>query len=385
MMNRILKRPMFRMGGRSDDGIMSVRSGYAEGDSVTGDTRSGIEKFLGAPPPNETREEAEKRLYGYDTLGQTIDTTGRNLIGYSADAAGNFLANPLINAFNFVTGTDFETSPYNTKQLLLDKASNTVRDEEGNIISTNEKEDKKSINKIIPNVDKKTVIQDPEKALLDVYADNKGIIDQVMGNSDEDTKRQLYLQLAKFGAGLAAQPGGDLVGAVGRAAMDPLEGVGQLLSDKRKTEKDIKMLALQKSFDDMKEPEQIKFIKAIQKEYGLGSFKEAYNLVTTSKRSPAQKLAESKAIMEFAKGRGISETGFLKEMQKLEDAGGELEDLVGVFTRQDIEILPTDPDDRVNGEYYLKDTGEPLRFVDGIIYVPGDPEFTAKIKETKKT
>jgi hypothetical protein len=56
-----------------------------------------------------------------------------------------------------------------------------------------------------------------------------------------------------------------------------------------------------------------------------------------------------------------------------------------VFTRQDIEILPTDPDDRVNGEYYLKDTGEPLRFVDGIIYVPGDPEFTAKIKETKKT
>ena len=46
MMNRILKRPMFRMGGRSDDGIMSVRRGYAEGDSVAGDTRSGIEKFL---------------------------------------------------------------------------------------------------------------------------------------------------------------------------------------------------------------------------------------------------------------------------------------------------------------------------------------------------
>ena len=45
MMNRILKRPMFRMGGRSDDGIMSVRRndgimsvrrGYQEGDQVTG-------------------------------------------------------------------------------------------------------------------------------------------------------------------------------------------------------------------------------------------------------------------------------------------------------------------------------------------------------------
>jgi hypothetical protein len=31
MMNRILKRPMFRMGGRSDDGIMSVRPGYEGG------------------------------------------------------------------------------------------------------------------------------------------------------------------------------------------------------------------------------------------------------------------------------------------------------------------------------------------------------------------
>ena len=34
MMNRILKRPMFRMGGRSDDGIMSVRRGYQEGGDV---------------------------------------------------------------------------------------------------------------------------------------------------------------------------------------------------------------------------------------------------------------------------------------------------------------------------------------------------------------
>jgi hypothetical protein len=31
MMDRILKRPMFRMGGRSDDGIMSVRPKYQEG------------------------------------------------------------------------------------------------------------------------------------------------------------------------------------------------------------------------------------------------------------------------------------------------------------------------------------------------------------------
>ena len=380
MMNRIFKRPMFRMGGRSDDGIMSVRRGYQEGDQVTGDTRSGIEKFLGVPPPNETREEAEKRLYGYDTLGQTIDTTGRNIIGYSADAAGNFVANPLINAFNFITGTDFETSPYNTKQLLLDRASNTVRDKEGNIISTNEKEEK-DINKIPVPTKKKKVPQDPEKELLDIYKENKGVIDEIMGNSDESTKRDLYLQLARFGAGLAAQPGGDLVGAIGRAAEKPLEGVGELLADKRKTEKDIKTLALQKSFEDMKEPEQIKFVKAIQKEYGLDTFGEAYDLVTKSKKSSAQVNADNTYYRETGKNLGVSPEGFRREMDKLDD--NDLGYLIGELTRPDA-ALPEDIDDRINGEYYVRPNGKAVRSVDGKLYEIGDPEFTAEIT-TKKT
>jgi hypothetical protein len=378
MMNRILKRPMFRMGGRSDDGIMSVRRGYQEGGN-TEDTRSGIEKFLGVPPPNETRAEAEKRLYGYDTLGQTIDTTGRNIIGYSADAAGNFIANPLINAFNFITGTDFETSPYNTKQLLLDRASNTVRDKEGNIISTNEKEEK-DINKIPVPTKKKKVPQDPEKELLDIYKENKGVIDEIMGNSDESTKRDLYLQLARFGAGLAAQPGGDLVGAIGRAAEKPLEGVGELLADKRKTEKDIKTLALQKSFEDMKEPEQIKFVKAIQKEYGLDTFGEAYDLVTKSKKSSAQVNADNTYYRETGKNLGVSPEGFRREMDKLDD--NDLGYLIGELTRPDA-ALPEDIDDRINGEYYVRPNGKAVRSVDGKLYEIGDPEFTAEIT-TKK-
>ena len=49
-MNRILKRPMFRMGGRSDDGIMSIRRGYQEGDQVlpanTDEYRSQVEKEI---------------------------------------------------------------------------------------------------------------------------------------------------------------------------------------------------------------------------------------------------------------------------------------------------------------------------------------------------
>ena len=43
MNNRILKRPMFRMGGRSDDGIMSVRSGFKRGTSLLTDPQLYLE------------------------------------------------------------------------------------------------------------------------------------------------------------------------------------------------------------------------------------------------------------------------------------------------------------------------------------------------------
>ena len=377
MMNRILKRPMFRMGGRSDDGIMSVRPGYAEGDEVKKNT--GPEYKFSETPIAKAAEGAV--AYGpnagiaaaLDFANVPLNTLGR-LFGYNPGFSGT-------KQMDLLTGGEFSEFTGNDPDKAYFFGFPTSAEKGFNLPSM--KEDKEPVNKIPVKTTEKKVPQDPEKELLDVYADNKGIIDQVMGTSDEDTKRQLYLQLAKFGAGLAAQPGGDLVGAIGKAAADPLEGVGQVLANKQKAEKDIKMLALQKSFDDMKEPEQIKFVKAIQKEYGLDSFKEAYNLVTESKRSPALRLAESKALMDFAKGRGISETGFLKEMEKLEDAG--LGDLVGEFTRQDIELLPDDYKEGPNGEYYIRDNGKPVRVVDGVIYIPGDPEFIAKIKETKKT
>ena len=110
-MSKILRRPMFRGGPVSSygTGIASGlgyneggRVGYKDAGSVSGDIskeevidqvmkefpnetieiqmkivnermgnlddRSGFEKFVGVPPPNETREDAEKRLYNYDNL-----------------------------------------------------------------------------------------------------------------------------------------------------------------------------------------------------------------------------------------------------------------------------------------------------------------------------
>jgi hypothetical protein len=378
MMDRILKRPMFRMGGRSDDGILSVRRGYQEGDQVKKET--GPEYKFSETPIAKAGEGLvaygpNAALAGIlDFANVPINTLAR-MFGYNPGFSGTKQLDALTGGrFSEFTGYDPD------KAYFFGVPTSAV--EGFTLPSMQKKEDEEPVNRLPVKTKKEKVPQDPEKELLDIYKENKGILDQVMGSSDDSTKRELYLQLARFGAGLAAQPGGDLVGAIGRAAIDPIEGVGQVLADKKKTEKDIKMLALQKSFDDMKEPEQVKFIKAIQKEYGLDSFAEAYDMVTKSKKSPAEVNAENTFYRSTAENMGVSTEGFRREMNRLDDMG--LGGLIGEFTRADA-ALPEDPDDRVNGEYYVRPNGKAVRVVNGKLYAADEPQFTAEIKATKKT
>ena len=385
-MSRILRRPMFRMGGTPNEGIMTgltnprkdykdgnrvkqggignlIRQNYAEGDSV-------------APPPGNTQEYREyiaEQAFPPSLVGDTS-----RLLGNINELLFNYGARPLGNLANYIVGSK---EGLNTIKPIDYEKQTVDRILKAKGIDITEKEDE-PVNRIPAPTTKKKVPQEPEKELMDIYKENKGIIDEVMGNSDEATKRQLYLQLAKFGAGLAAQPGGDLAGAIGRAAEKPLEGVGQVLADKRKMETDIKKLALQKSFEDMREPDQIKFVKAIQKEYGLDSFADAYDLVTKSKKSGAEINAENTYYRTTGKEMGVSPEGFRREMNRLVDLN--LGSLIGEFTRPDAK-LPEDPEDRVNGEYYVRPNGKAVRFVNGKLYEPGEPQFTAEIKATKKT
>ena len=55
-----------------------------------------------------------------------------------------------------------------------------------------------------------------------------------MGVDDSELSRQKYLELAKFGANLMAQPGGSLTRAIGKAAEDPLAGLTRIAETKRK-------------------------------------------------------------------------------------------------------------------------------------------------------
>jgi len=442
-MVRILKRPMFKRGGMpKNQGITAVRSEYMGG-GMTGimsgiiprpdagiTPRIGLQDGTTFRPPAVIQQQGLKapnfftrnlvRARNIPYLGRLVNPLikvgGTGLGTYTAAAAAGYGLGSLADYITKSGDTPeayalrkqiMREDPYTFDETNLEVGDAIARIEaadvgekygffpqggkaqrlkdlglEGEFDAKTGERIKKQ--KIVENpqeeIPKNKKQQDPEKSLMDIYGENKGIIDKVLGSSDEDTKKSLYLQLAKFGAGLAAQPGGDLVGAIGKAALPAIEGTEQTLADKKKGDREAKLMALSKTFEDMKQPEQIKLVKSIQKEFGFDTFKEAYEYISKQQKSPAQQKADSDFYRETAKEMGVSTDGFRREMEALDEMG--LGAYVGNFTRPDA-LLPEDIDDRVNGEYYVNTKGKPLRFVDGKLYGPKEKEFTKKI-ETKE-
>ena len=259
MSNRVLKRPMFRRGGMANQGIMTGlvdRSGYQEGGDVVEDSRNFFEKIVGVPKnfDNMTREEAEEFLFPSTLKGDT-----QRLFTNTNDFLYNYGIRPVLNLGAYITGVGEEgintVKPIDTIERQVDKLSNTVRDDEGNIISTNTRPD--------PDADPDADSDDDdtkgkegkggtggegdlsESDLKTIYADLLPMFKETLGVDDEDYKKDAYLELARFGTNLMAQPGGSLTAAIGRAAEKPLEGVGRIIGEKRAAERRPKELALQ--------------------------------------------------------------------------------------------------------------------------------------------
>jgi len=223
---------------------------------------------------------------------------------------------------------------------------------------------------------------DPEKTLMDAYKENLGVIEQVLNTSDEDTKAQLYLQLAKFGAGLASQPGGSLTAAIGRAAEKPLEGVSKVISDRAKEKREIKTLALSKAFEDVKPTELEKQVEAVQKILG-GTKEGALKFIKGDTRNPALIAAQDKSVRETGKELGLNPDVFLNTFKKLIQAHPTVGyNIYAKATKP--ENIETDLKDMVEGEYYTFNS-QIVRYMplkEKPLQEPGDPGFTEKVSST---
>jgi hypothetical protein len=222
---------------------------------------------------------------------------------------------------------------------------------------------------------------DPEKTLMDAYKENIGVIEQVLNTSDEDTKAQLYLQLANFGARLASQPGGSLTRAIAKAAEKPLEGVSKVIADRAKEKREIKTLALSKAFEDVKPTDLEKQVDAVRRILG-GTREEALKFLKGDARSPAQIAADDKVLVDTAKENGLNPTVFKISAKKVL----QLPNGASIYAKAlDPKNREVDAKDMIPGEYYTQQS-QIVRYMPSKqkpLQEPGDPGFTENLKEQK--
>jgi hypothetical protein len=287
MMDRILKRPMFRMGGRSDDGIMSVRPKYQEGGDVG--FFKGIYNAI-----NPTSGEIVKRMQESQNAPSLVETLMKPApIEFRTEAeASEFLeANPENIAPIKILRTG-ETINLPSEDTTVPDASDTV------------------INSIVTADTGGKTGEQSDQELIKSYMD---MFSEAMGESKEDVSRQRYLELAKFGANLLGQPGGDLVGSIGRAAAPSIQGLAEGAARKSAGDREVKLAGLKTAIAQMDDPTADK-IKTLARLSGVSEKEVAKLMLDTDDGSDFE--LEIKAL----EGSVGAENAF-KIAEQIKDAG----------------------------------------------------------------
>ena len=325
---------MFRMGGRSDDGIMSVRPKYQEGGDVG--FFKGIYNAI-----NPTSGEIVRRMQESQNAPSLVENLMKPApIEFRTEAeASEFLeANPENIAPIKILGTD--------ETINLQPTDDSG--EPSNVPGT----------PIVPNIQKKLEAgtgEQSDQELIKCYMD---MFSEAMGESKEDVSRQRYLELAKFGANLLGQPGGDLVGSIGRSAAPSIQGLAEGAARKSAANREIKLAGLKTAIAQMDDPTADK-IKTLARLSGVSEKEVAKLMLDTSSDSSLDKIESTAKAIAGDVGASVA----LKIAQKLEKADLDYEQ---------VKPLPVDkkgkpkesgvPDGYyfdVDGELYKVDKGKP--------------------------
>jgi len=413
MADRTLKRPMFRRGGSTNEGIMSGlvdRRGYAEGDKVEQDwdwmEESGLgnvlkwggniamdipgtifdhtvapvanwggEFFAGSSPgwsANKIQQAVRDKLWG--DKADKYDPNNPNRFYFDEDADPDVFE---------IFGKNFSAKP--TGYFAKDE-ENTAGSANGN-----EPGDGPIIKQEIGGENKNLNVDgssgEPVSAADDiktVYEDLLPLLQSTMGVDDSEMTRQKYLELAKFGANLMAQPGGNLAGAIGKAAADPLAGLTRIAETKRQTKRKPAELAMGAALDIWKDkatnPTEQK-IKTLAK-LGNVSTEEVVKSQLESTGEKEIRAANVKYILDGAGTKlglkGPEGLNFAKQIMALMDANQN--SLAGKFTETVPDKEDMSPD--MKGNYYVDTTGDLVRW-DGkqFLYISDKGFFDKKKKK----
>ena len=313
---------MFRMGGRSDDGIMSVRPKYQEGGDVG--FFKGIYNAI-----NPTSGEIVKRMQESQNAPSLVETLMKPApIEFRTEAeASEFLeANPENIAPIKILRTG-ETINLPSEDTTVPDASDTV------------------INSIVTADTGGKTGEQSDQELIKSYMD---MFSEAMGESKEDVSRQRYLELAKFGANLLGQPGGDLVGSIGRAAAPSIQGLAEGAARKSAGDREVKLAGLKTAIAQMDDPTADK-IKTLARLSGVSEKEVAKLMLDTDGDSSLEKIETTAKALQGEVGEKVA----LQIAQKLNKAGLDLEQ---------IDEIPVDkegkPKENVPDGYYYDQKGK---------------------------
>ena len=204
------------------------------------------------------------------------------------------------------------------------------------------------------------VTGDVESDLMRAYKEYAPIFEKELGVSPEDTKKQLWLQAAKQGFGLAGDPGGDLIGAIGKRAEKGIEGAEKIVSDVSTAKRQAKLLALQTAIREG-EPGQIgKAVKDIAKIYKVSQEEAAAIYEKWNRNDSTARAAANARYAEQAEKLGLVKDNQNRFIAEANEIANKHPELIGQFNNK----LPEDPDDWEVGGYYVTDTGRLIRVVE---------------------
>jgi len=274
-MARTLRRPMFRIGGMAQEqrtgymggGMSGIMSGITPRQPDAGLTprvgyavKGKVESFEDLQTKNRIKQEIQNKSPflsptqiddEYNKLvGNLEDQTGM-LMGIDEEGPGTFLEGEQVDLGTLQSeeGKKAFTADLTAKEK--EKEKKLIKE---GVIGSDEsvfpREDKPEIDASdLPTVPTETTRTQFEN----FFNEYLPVIEEQLKPDEDESRRQKYLALAKFGSGLLSQPGGDLVGAIGKAADKPLTDLSKVMAQESKDKRTPKLLALQAALDRMKQ------------------------------------------------------------------------------------------------------------------------------------
>jgi len=383
MADRTLKRPMFRRGGIANEGIMSglqdqsgyvdesrlglnslVRPGYAEGDRVGFAKGEGIFNWASSDVENIKRLPSGEIDYDYyEEEDLKVPTSwGETLIPSN-------IIKSLHPTSLFTGGHDLPLNLYGKEEqekaeFERERRAKELKEkqERGFFGAAPDVSEETEAGDSILNETKEVVIGDNTRAsdVKAIYEDILPLLQSTMGVDDSELNRQKYLELAKFGANLMAQPGGSLTRAIGKAAEDPLGGLTRIAETKRKGKRipaEIAMkIALSEGLSSSELGKQIKDLK---------------KLYPRKKGESSTEYNERIGDKAMRTGATVSESRIQNNIKLLEEDLDPLPrgkaaraiDEAGLNLSY-FEMWPKNEEDAVDGQHYITKTGK-LKLVKG--------------------